>query len=178
MAHPRSKDEVMKIAIKGAALASGLVASLVMTQGAESQTLKTGHYSISPAAITPGRDTTKYQKYTAELENQTSTAECFSVGINLPHRATITNFVVWYKGGSIQPPVIQLVRSKLDEEMQNEIAYGLLTDKTAPRKRKTLLVAAANALVDNSQYTYGINFCMWPDGARFYGARVTYTYVP
>lgn len=168
----------MRIAMKGAALASALAVSLVMTQAAESQSLKTGHYSVSPAAVTPGRDTTKYQKYTAQLENQTSTAECFSVGINLPHRATITNFVVWYKGGSMQPLSVQLVRSKLDEEMHNEIAYGVLADKSALRKRQALVVAAANALVDNSRYTYGINLCMWPDGARFYGARVTYTYTP
>jgi hypothetical protein len=172
------KDEVMRIATKGAALASALVVSLVMTQAAESQSLKTGYYTVSPAAVTPGQDEVKYEKYTAELVNQTSVSECFSAGINLPHRATITNFVVWYKGGSMQPLSIQLVRSKLDDEVHNEIAFGLLADKSAPRKRQALRLAAPYALVDNSRYSYGINLCMGPDGARFYGARITYTYVP
>jgi hypothetical protein len=170
------KDEVVKIAIKAAAAASGVLVSLVMAQAAQSQTLKTGHYSINAAAVTPGQDGVRFQKYTPALFNNTSTAACFSAGVNLPHRATITNFVVWYRGGSTQPLTIQLNRTKLDDDVQNELSYGVLTDMVAPRKRQALPVYAPNSLVDNAQYSYGINLCMWPDGARFYGARITYAY--
>jgi hypothetical protein len=167
----------MKTAIKWAA-ACGLVILLVKAAAAQSEALKTGYYTVDPAAITADRGGTLYFKAAGALYNSNATAECFSTGVDLPHRATITRIVVWYTGGNTLAPTIRFARNKLADDSVEEIASGELANTNAARKAQTLHLTASRAVVDNAQYSYGLDLCMAPDGARFYGARVTYTYLP
>jgi hypothetical protein len=146
---------------------------------AQTTTLKTGHYTIDPASVTAGRGDILYTKNAGLLYNLNTGSWCFSAGVNLPHRATVTRITAWYKGGTGPAPLImRLLRSKLADGTNVEVGYGVLSNKNVPRKAETLGLTASHAVVDNVQHSYGIDLCIPPDGSRFYGARITYTYIP
>ena len=170
----------MRTAISYAAAIGGVAMSLMLTGAAQSQALKTGYYAVDAAALTPTQAGHPYVKLTGMLYNISTAGQCFSTGINLPHRATITRVVVWYTGGTAIYPSIEfaLVRHKMADGTGEQVAYAKLSNKSEPRKTQGLVPAAAHATVDNTQYVYGIDLCMAPDGASFYGARVAYTYTP
>ncbi len=178
----------MKIVTKPAASLVAL-AALLFAGSAHAQTVKTGHYSIDPAAM--GADqvssSTNYSVGWADgLRNAAGQSACFAAAVNLPHGGTVTRITVWYSS-TAPGDVAVVLRQQLSD---GEIAYvaGKEIGSTSGQ-RKALNVpligdsarAAESALtqkIDNARFSYTFRICLnGLNKAAFHVARITYTYV-
>jgi hypothetical protein len=170
-------------AAAGAAAALAVVAAVGTAQAITDtvfkySTPKTGFFTIDAMALAPdGSNSLNFSNtWLSGLSPAAGNVRCFNAGVNLPNGATITQLSVWYKraAGSV---TVHLIRKKLADGEGNFLATASLSDSANTRKVEHFQIDAADAVVNNNLYSYGLGLCPFaqPD-STYYSARVAYTY--
>ncbi len=138
-------------------------------------TAKTGYYGIDAGAMAPAEGVLTYTN-TPEMGLMTSGGlGCFTTAVNLPQGATIKGLAIYYSSTDEEDVTIQLFRQQFSDGTISNIASKAFTDFGAVRKAGTAPITAANAVVNNQNYSYVFRACVDPGGG-FYSARINYTY--
>jgi hypothetical protein len=140
------------------------------------KTPKTGAIQVSPAAMTPDSGGYDYSIHfaPASLVVHASTG-CFIAPVNLPQGAVITTFTVLYSSDSVDGINVRLLRNKLADGSNDELADPTMGDTKGKRKALNAPIDPDLGLINNTMYNYSVGTCVSVDTA-FYGARLIYTY--
>lgn len=138
--------------------------------------VKTGYYTIHPAAMVPSASSSQYGiNVSGSILGGNG---CFVTGVNLPQGAIITLVTVWARSDSSGiGPTASLFRNTPANGGSATIANKNFDDDSDTRRGFSVSVPASNParLVNNSNQTFGFETCV-TTGTLFYGARITYTY--
>jgi hypothetical protein len=176
----------MKIALKRAAVAGGLLASLglPLSSDAQSATIKTGYYTIDAMAMGPsGVSSDTNYAITDAVRNAANDPACFNTAVNLPHGAVITAVTVWYAAGPGNVTFVGLRRHYLSDGTVRYLAERELRPTNDSRKALALFLRKEEAAVDplkinNVRFSYGFAVCLnGQNKTAFHNARITYTYL-
>jgi hypothetical protein len=139
------------------------------------KTPKTGYFTVGPMSLIPD-SAGATGDYVSNYAAGTFTGQgCFNTGVNLPNGATITKIAVSYKSGVAHDIDVLMSRFPVAGGVPQAVAQQTIVDNKDLRKMVALTPVAANAVVNNLSFAYGIAFCLGT-GDTFYAARILYTY--
>ena len=136
-------------------------------------TPKTGYLSLAPFAFGTASNNVSYDITPNYMSSSEVGDVCMLAGVNLPHRATISQVTAWFASSSGHAKVT-LWRSPVDTFDEEVIAQQDDVDTSGMLKPISVKVRHLET-VDNAHYLYELMGCFRsPD--LFHGARITYTY--
>jgi hypothetical protein len=166
-----------------AGLAAGILIGLFLSGAAHAITdtvfrysaVQTGYYSINVAALVPSVAGADYAVSANTSSIQSSTMSCYETGVNLPDRAKMTGVTVWYddSGSGI---VTNLIRINLNTGLNDNLLSKINNSSGGNRVARLYPLSGAIATINNKGFSYALAICMTHNTAKFYGARITYTY--
>jgi hypothetical protein len=174
-----SRSAVIAASTVLGALSCGGIAYAVTGAVFQYSTPRTGYLSLSPYAFTPANTPSAASYSIGETDLSADSAGCFVSSINLPDGARIKGFTSWTSNSSGTPGSVQVVFLRIsdsDDGITN-ISNASPQPPTAMRTATNGSIAAGSAAVINNQhFAYGVYVCISEATARFYKARIAYTY--
>jgi hypothetical protein len=166
-----------------AGLAAGILIGLFASGAAHAITdtvfrysaVQTGYYNINVAGLVPQVAGADYAVNGGTSYIQSSTVSCYATDVHLPDRARMTGVTVWYNGTGAGI-VTNLVRINVNTGLNEFLFSKINNDSGGNRVARLYPVSGTEAAINNKAFSYAVEICLSDSAAKFYGARIAYTY--